>query len=341
MLQLEYNGKTYNSLTEFVRDNDLNYNAVYKLLQMGLTAEQIIARQNLTDIETNEAPRVYKNACEYNGKKYKTLAEAARDLGFSAYTAYTIKNTYNFSANETIAYIMQNGLSDTKTPEKNQETSILKDRRRSPCEINGIMYESKSDAMAAYQVPRFTVDARVQRGMSFEEAVRLGPANDKRIEPAKQILDIDTFEEWPDFNLSELSTVRQNIILKFLSKYDVSVYKTKTNDPAFRFEENLALGKYSATCWVVFNANQIEMSITNLTLDSFKTSLEPPYSILNTLNSEYSGIKIWMPSSENKDHSINIETAIISNRDKLISTPLFFSVLNNLIGAADIIARKY
>ncbi len=166
---VEYDGKTFASIREFVNYYGLNYSKVQYYRKLGKSPEEIVrecqfssaSKQALLGEDAVVGNRI---TVEYEGVPYKSIYDAAVALGINPSQVYETRKRRKVSASEAIRIVMER----TGSPKR-------VGYRAMPCTVNGVEYASREEAILAYHLPRVTVYSRMEReGISFEEALVRG-----------------------------------------------------------------------------------------------------------------------------------------------------------------------
>jgi len=166
---VEYDGKTFASIKEFVNFYGLNYSKVQYYRKLGKTPEEIIRECQFTTASKQsllggDAAGGNSIEVEYDGIPYKSIYEAATALGINPSQVYETRKRNKVSPTEAIRLVLER-------KGKGRKPS----HRAIPCVVAGVEYESREAAIMAYHLPRITVYSRMEReNISFEEALIRG-----------------------------------------------------------------------------------------------------------------------------------------------------------------------
>ena len=181
--QLCVDGKHFRSVTAFCEEYNLGYRTVLAHLKQGRSGADIVRIMlELPDIpKKNRSSRPVTHA----GIEYPSLAEACRALQLKR------GRVYNF---------LQRGISTEEALEMAIEAQKAYEGRSdgrsssrgpagNPCIIDGVEFQSRKDACAAFQLSYPSVMSRIQRHpeMPFEEALLRGARKWRYIEPVRQL----------------------------------------------------------------------------------------------------------------------------------------------------------
>lgn len=181
--QLHVDGRQFRNVAEFCREYDLGYRTVVALLKKGHSGAEILRTMlELPDIpKKNRGSRPVTRA----GIEYPSLAEACRTLQLKRGRVYNFLRR-GISAEEALEMAIEaqkayegrlDGRSSSRGPTGD------------PCIIDGVKFQTRKDACAAFQVSYPSVMSRIQRHpeMPFEEALLRGARKWKYIEPVRQL----------------------------------------------------------------------------------------------------------------------------------------------------------
>lgn len=165
---VECDGMTFKSIKAFACHYGLNYSKVLYYARRGLTPQRIKSVCQFSTASKMDKPaksHTKRFLCEYDGRQYSSLYEAALDLGFSPSQLYELRKRKKLTASETIALAVHRRERNGKRPAAAAKS----------CVIEGIMYESREAAARAFGIPCITAYSRMEReGITFEEALIRG-----------------------------------------------------------------------------------------------------------------------------------------------------------------------
>ena len=135
--------------------HDVEYSSVKALCKKLGRKETTVRRRMDAGKSLEEAlAEDVKTTVEYKGKRYRSVAAVCREYGRSVVT-------------------VQSRLDNGWTLERAIEEPVSENKRRTGVTVDGVEYESKVAACAAYGVPVQTVRSREQCGMAFEDALKI------------------------------------------------------------------------------------------------------------------------------------------------------------------------
>lgn len=139
---IEYDGVIYPSLSALAREKHISYGTMYRRLRMGMDLEQAL--------QSNQR----NHTIEYDGKIYPSIKALADEQ----------QKVYS-----TLKARLERGMSVEKALQINNR---LPSRKRRSVEYAGKMYPSIRSLAIERRMPYQTLRARLEKGMSVEEAIQ-------------------------------------------------------------------------------------------------------------------------------------------------------------------------
>ena len=179
---VEYDGRTFASIKEFVNFYGLNYSKVQYFRKLGKTPEEIVRECQFSTASKQgllgeDAPVGHSIGVEYDGISYKSIYEAATALGINPSQVYETRKRSKVSPAEAIRLVLERSGREKKPS-----------HRAMPCVVAGVEYPSREAAIMAYHLPRITVYSRMEReNISFEEALVRGRNESIYCPPVKSL----------------------------------------------------------------------------------------------------------------------------------------------------------
>lgn len=142
IMKVVYGNRKFRSLREFAEEYNLNYSTVCNLRCQGLTLDEIVRR--------SENLKHYRKSVVYNGRKYKSLAQLAREYGIHE---------------GTLSLRLEKGVT--------LEDALKKPSRPSRVYVyQGKEYKSIAELSRVTKVKTETLTAKLKAGLSVDEAVK-------------------------------------------------------------------------------------------------------------------------------------------------------------------------
>lgn len=308
-IEIDYDGKTFDSIADFVREYGLKYPTTSVHLRQGLSPGESIRRQQVAQRNVEDGK------CEYDGQKFSSLFEAAESLGFSPTYLYGIRNKKGCSANEAIKQAMEGRTGNNQG-------------NHSPVEIDGVIYPNKISALRAYDIPYVTATTRMRReNISFQEAVLRGNKFRKRMFPTFTLFNKSKLKAAKGILENEDSKLAQDI-LDGLRVYPIKVSFFKINDSTvLHFEDTIPVMKHKYNVWIVVGKYQIEIVVTDLVSETFIKNQD--LSVINDWNAKFSTVKVWQPDPKSPELYIgnNIPRTTRKDADTSVTLSNLFAVL--------------
>lgn len=181
--QLCVGEKQFRSVTEFCEEYNLGYRTVLAYLKKGHNGAEIVRTMlELPDVQKKNRD---SRPVTYAGTEYPSLAEACRQLHIKRGRVYNYLRR-GISAEEAL----EKAIEAQKTYDgKSDGRSGSSGPAGDSCKIDGVYFQSRKEACAAFQMSYPSVMSRTQRHpeMSFEEALLRGAKKWRYIEPVRQL----------------------------------------------------------------------------------------------------------------------------------------------------------
>lgn len=181
--QLRVDGKQFRNAAEFCREYDLGYRTVVAHLKKGHSGAEIVR----TMLELPDIPKKNRGnrPVTYAGMEYPSIAEACRKLQVKRERVYNYLRRGMPAAEALERAIEAQKVYDSKSDGRSSSRGPAGDS----CTIDGVRFQSRKEACAAFQVSYPSVMSRVQRHpeMPFEEALLRGARKWRYIEPVRQL----------------------------------------------------------------------------------------------------------------------------------------------------------
>ena len=181
--QLRVDGKQFRNAAEFCREYDLGYRTVVAHLKKGHSGAEIVR----TMLELPDIPKKNRGSrpVTYAGREYPSLAEACRNLQLKRGRVYNFLRR-GISAEEALERAIE---AQKAYDSKSDGRSSSRGPAGDSCTIDGVKFQTRKEACAAFKVSYPSVMSRIQRHpeMPFEEALLRGARKWRYIEPVRQL----------------------------------------------------------------------------------------------------------------------------------------------------------
>ena len=182
--QLRVDGRQFRNVAEFCREYDLGYRTVVALLKKGHSGAEILR----TMLELPDVPKKNRSSrpVTYASIEYPSLAEACRTLQLKRGRVYNFLRR-GISAEEALEMAIEAQKAyEGRLDGRSSSRGPAGDR----CIIDGVEFQPRKDACAAFQMSYPSVMSRIRRHpeMSFEEALLRGARKWRYIEPVRQLI---------------------------------------------------------------------------------------------------------------------------------------------------------
>ena len=181
--QLRVDGRQFRNVAEFCREYDLGYRTVVALLKKGHSGAEILR----TMLELPDIPKKNRSSrpVTHAGIEYPSLAEACRALQLKRGRVYNFLRR-GIPAEEALEMAIE---AQRAYEKRSDGRSSSRGPAGDPCIIDGVEFQNRKEACAAFQLSYPSVMSRIQRHpeMPFEEALLRGARKWRYIEPVRQL----------------------------------------------------------------------------------------------------------------------------------------------------------
>ena len=274
-MEVLYNGTWYTSASDFCNKEKLRpYSAVLKALNEGWSPEDIV---NSYGPNANRQ----EHLISFQGKLYKSLAQASTDIGSDPALAYSLKKKYNFTPAETLQYLVEH-----RNPNRGKGKTI-------PICVDGVCYNSQTDAARAYHLSRATITSRMVRdNLSFADALLVADRYRKNLPNMSSVLIDAAVSPLRKDGLGEMNKLQQGVYAYLKETYfSVSLYQEASGQIIFAFPYETRKNK-TFTCQLTIGSAGNELYVP-LLVENAEETLEM-YQTINQFNREQIGCKFWM-----------------------------------------------